>query len=111
MRRDPVRPGAYSADDLARYREALAQPGALTAFINYYRGMRRSLASPPPRPIRAETLIIWGELDKYLGRELATPDPQLVPNARVEYVPDATHWVHHDRPERVAELLIEFFRS
>jgi hypothetical protein len=39
-----------------------------------------------------------------LGRELAVPDPQLVPRARVEYLSDATHWVHHDRPERVAEL-------
>jgi len=111
MQNDPVRPGAYTADDIARYREALAQPGALTAFINYYRGMRKARSTAQWQPIRADTLIIWGELDKYLGRELAAPDPQLVPHARVEYLPDATHWVHHDRPERVAELLIEFFRA
>jgi pimeloyl-ACP methyl ester carboxylesterase len=45
-----------------------------------------------------------------LGRDLAAPDPRLVPNARVEYLPDATHWVHHDQPERVATLLIEFLK-
>jgi len=32
-----------------------------------------------------------------------------VPNVRVERLPEATHWVQHDAPERVNELLIEFF--
>jgi epoxide hydrolase 4 len=110
MQHDPVRPGAYSADDIARYRDALAQPGALTAFINYYRAMRKGSRQGRWQPIHAETLIIWGDQDKYLGRDLAAPDPRLVTNARVEYMPDATHWVHHDQPERVATLLIEFLK-
>jgi epoxide hydrolase 4 len=28
---------------------------------------------------------------------------------RVERLPDASHWVHHDEPERVTRLLIDFF--
>jgi epoxide hydrolase 4 len=33
-----------------------------------------------------------------------------VPNLdRVERVPDASHWVHHDAAEHVNELLIDFF--
>ncbi len=28
---------------------------------------------------------------------------------RVERLPDASHWVHHDEPERVTQLLIDFF--
>ena len=111
MRNDPTRPGAYSEDDIARYREALARPGALTAFINYYRGMRKVRPRMSWETIRADTLIIWGERDKYLGRDLAVPDARLVTNARVEYLPDGTHWVHHDEPERVAELLIAFLRG
>jgi epoxide hydrolase 4 len=35
-----------------------------------------------------------------------------VPNLdRVERLPDASHWVHHDEPERVTQLLIDFFRA
>jgi pimeloyl-ACP methyl ester carboxylesterase len=111
MQHDPTRAGAYSAEDIERYRDALTQPGALTAFINYYRGMRKARMRTPWPTINADTLIIWGERDKYLGRGIAAPDPRLVPNARVEYLPDATHWVHHDQPERVAELLISFLRG
>jgi hypothetical protein len=32
-----------------------------------------------------------------------------VPNlARVERLPNASHWVHHDEHERVTQLLIDF---
>ena len=31
------------------------------------------------------------------------------PNVRVERIPEATHWVQHDAPERVNELLLGFF--
>jgi pimeloyl-ACP methyl ester carboxylesterase len=51
-----------------------------------------------------------GEGDSYLGSELAEPDRDDVPNLdRVERLPDASHWVHHDEAERVNQLLIDFF--
>jgi epoxide hydrolase 4 len=41
---------------------------------------------------------------------IAEPDHDDVPNLdRVEVLPDASHWVHHDEPERVTQLLIDFF--
>jgi pimeloyl-ACP methyl ester carboxylesterase len=44
------------------------------------------------------------------GRRGAPPDRADVPNLdRVARLPDASHWMHHDEPERVAELLIDFF--
>ena len=56
------------------------------------------------RPIKAPTLIIWGQRDRYLGPELAEPDHGDVPNLdRVERLPDASHWVHHDEAERVTQ--------
>jgi pimeloyl-ACP methyl ester carboxylesterase len=62
------------------------------------------------RPISAPTLVIWGEQDAYLGFELAEPHREDVPNLeRVERLADASHWVHHDEPERVNQLLIDFF--
>jgi epoxide hydrolase 4 len=56
-------------------------------------------------------LVIWGERDPYLGRELAVPPPEWVPDVRVERLPEATHWVQNDAPEQVNRLLIEFLRS
>jgi pimeloyl-ACP methyl ester carboxylesterase len=61
-------------------------------------------------PVKAPTLVIWGERDHYLGPELAEPEHDDVPNLdRVERLPDASHWVHHDEHERVNQLLIDFF--
>ena len=81
--------------------------------INYYRASVRQSqkeAAAKLRPISAPTLVIWGERDSYLGSDLAEPDRDDVPNLdRVERLPDASHWVHHDEAERVNQLLIDFF--
>ena len=110
LRKEPANPDAFPPGDLARYVEAFAQPGALTAMINWYRAMLRTSAVPIRR-IDVEALVVWGEKDRHLDRELATPNPDLVPNARVVFLPNATHWVQHDEPERVSEELIAFFCS
>jgi pimeloyl-ACP methyl ester carboxylesterase len=110
---DDARPGAFTPQDVARYVEAWSQPGAATAMLNYYRAAFRQLprrAQERIRPIRAPTLVIWGERDRALGAELAEPDRADVPNLdRVVRLPDASHWLQHDEPERVGRLLIEFF--
>ena len=80
--------------------------------INYYRASVRQSqkeAAAKLRPISAPTLVIWGERDSYLGSDLAEPDRDDVPNLdRVERLPDASHWVHHDEAERVNQLLVTF---
>jgi pimeloyl-ACP methyl ester carboxylesterase len=61
-------------------------------------------------PVKAPTLVIWGQEDRYLGPELAEPEHDDVPNLdRVERLDGASHWVHHDEAERVTQLLIDFF--
>ena len=106
-------PDAYTPQEIERYVEAWSQPGAATAMINYYRASVRQSpkrAEAQLRPIQAPTLVIWGQRDRYLGPELAEPDRADVPNLdRVERLPDASHWVHHDEPERVTQLFIDFF--
>src|SRR5215470_2354962 len=108
-----ARPGAFTPQDIERYVEAWSQPGAATAMINYYRASVRQSpkrAESQLRPVQVPTLVIWGQGDRYLGPELAEPDRDDVPNVdRVERLPDASHWVHHDEPERVTQLLTNFF--
>jgi epoxide hydrolase 4 len=106
---------AYTPEEIERYIEAWSQPGAATGMINYYRSSVRTplkRAEEQIRPISAPTLVIWGERDRYLREELAEPEHDDVPNLdRVERLPNASHWVHHDEPERVTQLLIDFFRA
>ena len=102
----------YTAEEIDRYLEAWSQEGAATGMINYYRSSVRQspkAAEAALRPISAPTLVIWGGRDRYLGPDLAEPEHDDVPNLdRVERLPDASHWVHHDEAERVTQLLIDF---
>ncbi len=112
FRTDPARPGAFTEEDIRRYVAALSQPGALPAAIHYYRAflrIRPREARASLRRVDAPVLVIWGERDRYLGAELADPPLQWVPNARVVRLPGASHWVQHDEPERVCQLLVDFF--
>jgi pimeloyl-ACP methyl ester carboxylesterase len=111
LRTQPVRSGAFSPSDIERYVAAAARPGALTASINYYRALFRqnpAQALGSMRRIDAPTLVIWGERDPSLGSELAEPARSWVPNVRVERLPDASHWVQVDRPERTSQLMLDF---
>jgi epoxide hydrolase 4 len=102
----------YTTQELERYVDAWSQEGAATAMIDYYRAAVRKGAGAEFRPVAAPTLVIWGEDDRYLGPTLAEPHSEDVPNLdRVERVPDASHWVHHDQAERVTQLLLEFFAA
>ncbi len=109
---DPTHP--YSDDEIERYVEAWRQPGALRGMLGYYRAAFRRTS---PRELNrlpkvdAPVLVIWGKQDTALGSELAEPPPELVPNSRVEFLPDASHWSPHDEPGKVNSLLIDFARE
>jgi pimeloyl-ACP methyl ester carboxylesterase len=104
---------AYTAQEMDHYIEAWSQPGAASGMINYYRSSVRTPAKKAAaaiQPVKAPTLVIWGQGDAYLGQELAEPEHDDVPNLEgVERLPDASHWVHHDEAERVNQLLTGFF--
>lgn len=106
----PVPPGLFTAD-LPAYERAWAQPGALTAMINYYRGFLRGARQSTSllgRRIEQPVLVLWGERDPYLGKELATPPADLVPDWRVIFFPEASHWLQHEMAAEVSAELIRF---
>jgi epoxide hydrolase 4 len=114
FRSDPVQPEAFTAEDIERYIEAIAQPGALTASLNYYRALLRYPGQTRAllQRVEAPVLVIWGERDRFLSRRLAEPPRLWVPNLmRVKRLPNASHWVAEDRPLEVNTLLLDFLRS
>ncbi|MEP6689670.1 MAG: alpha/beta fold hydrolase [Gemmatimonadaceae bacterium] len=112
LRDGAARAGVFTEFDIGRYVEAAARPGALTAMLNYYRAAVRR----PGRTLRASarvtapTLVIWGMRDRFLDASLADGLERWVDDVRVERLPEATHWVQHDEPARVAELIVAFLR-
>ena len=103
-----ARPGTFSEDDLRRYRDAWARPGALTAMLNWYRALPRRAAPLRPGRIRVPVRVVWGDRDPFLDRGLAEAGLALCDRGEAFHLPDATHWVQHEEPERVNRLLAEF---
>jgi pimeloyl-ACP methyl ester carboxylesterase len=99
---------AFNEEDKAYFRETISQPGANTAMINYYRAVLRYGSGIKVKTIETPTLLIWGEKDKFLLKKTIEGIEQYVPNITVRNIPEASHWVHRDEPEKVNEFLEEF---
>ncbi len=105
----------------ARYRAVWDQ--GLSGGCNYYR-------ASPLRPPRAEdpaassielpremltialpTLVLWGLGDTALPPELIEGLDDYIPQLTLETVPDATHWIVHEQPQRVIASLQRFLQA
>jgi len=111
---------AFTAADRAAYLEAWAQPGALTASLNWYRasplvppsaeapGAARLQLDAKDFVVRVPTLVIHGERDIALLTGLLDGLEQCVPQLRIERLPEASHWVMEEFPARVNRLIRDF---
>jgi len=110
----------FTAADRAAYLEAWSQPGALTGGLNYYRAAgvgppggdgapARSFGGDVARmTVRVPTLVIWGEQDRALLTGNLDGLERFVPDLTIERIPDGSHWVVHQHPERVNRLIRDF---
>jgi pimeloyl-ACP methyl ester carboxylesterase len=116
-RETSARKNAFTDEDIDVYKEALRQPGALTAGINYYRAnvfkslFRGGVETPKEDDgrIRVPTLFIYGEQDQAVlpatvrdvGRFIDAPYSEL-------RIPDSAHWVQNEAVSEVNEALLRF---
>jgi pimeloyl-ACP methyl ester carboxylesterase len=109
-------------EDLAVYKDAWRQPGALTGMLNWYRAAD---AGPPDpergRPegnfscgfplesltVRVPTLVIWGE-SSLLPLSCLDGLEVHVPELSVATLPGAGHWLPEERPDEVNRQIRRF---
>jgi len=93
-----------------RYREAWAQPAAMTGMINWYRASLRQLqSSRKATRIQVPTLVLWGKQDPHISYEMAPLSVAFCEVGRLVTFEDASHWVMQDKPKEVSQLLLEHF--
>jgi pimeloyl-ACP methyl ester carboxylesterase len=105
------RKDSFTRSELDQYREAWRQPGALTGMLNWYRAM--TIPSKKVREnarVKVKTLLIWGERDHALGKELAKPSIDLCDEGELAFIRNGSHWVLHERPDRVNQLMLDFLQ-
>ena len=114
-----LKEGYFTEEDRNRYVEAWSQPGALTGGLNYYRAaaLGPSLRDKPQEDkllcgqIDVPTLVIWGEKDQYLLTGNLQGLDQFVLNLTVKRIPDASHWVVHEKPALVNSYIRDFIEG
>jgi pimeloyl-ACP methyl ester carboxylesterase len=108
------RPGTFTAADLAVYRAAWAQPGALTGMLNWYRALRLGAGGSGGRHgdfrVKGPVRLLWGDRDQALESALADASIAWCDAGEVFHFPEATHWLQHEEPEAVNARLLEFLR-
>ncbi|GAB1422644.1 alpha/beta hydrolase [Anaerolineales bacterium] len=114
----------FSEADIEGLKEAWSQPGAMKGMINWYRSMFRTTkpkkadgadetenTNPIKQKLKLNTpiLILWGEKDIALGKELAERSLEICNNGELKFYPEATHWILRDEGEAISKEMIRFF--
>jgi len=109
-------PGHEDAAHIADIKRMLAEPGALTATLGYYRAMfdprkadpcLESLRQSMNRPISVPTLALCGSVDP--RAELMQDQAQYFTGEyRYEVVPEAGHFLHREQPAAVNRLILDW---
>jgi pimeloyl-ACP methyl ester carboxylesterase len=105
--------GAIGDEEIGYFRRAWAQPGALSAGVDWYRAslgtwMRGRLKD---LTVHTPSLLIWGDRDAYLTTRTAEWTRHYVVDLEVAYIRGASHWVQQDSPETVNRYALDFLRS
>jgi len=112
-----VKKDVLTEEDLKVYVEAWSKPGAMTEAINYYRAnmnpailfSERTITFPK---IKSPTLVIWGEQDAALSKDLTVGMDEFVDAPySIKYVPDCGHWVQLEEPALVNKYILEFLKD
>jgi pimeloyl-ACP methyl ester carboxylesterase len=98
------------SDFVDRYAAAMAEPGALTGALNWYRGMPFSMRQPLGR-VKVPTSYVWGRHDVALTRRAVelTADYVVGPYEVVEL--EAGHWLPETKPDAVAGAILTRVRG
>ncbi len=110
IRGSAARKERFPGEVLEVYRKNAARPGAIAAMLAYYRAFLRyppddELARAIYRKLETPTLMIWGEEDVALGKELTVGTEELVSDLTLRYLPGVSHWVQQEDPETVNAMI------
>ncbi|NJK48514.1 alpha/beta hydrolase [Candidatus Gracilibacteria bacterium] len=104
----------FNQADIEAYKDAAAKRGALTAMVNYYRNIFQGLLQDSRNEIEEleiPTLMIWGENDAALSKELTYETVKYVRNLTIKYISNCSHWVQQEQPQLVNQYMREFLEN
>jgi pimeloyl-ACP methyl ester carboxylesterase len=120
---DRTHPGGGWLTNAVRDQYRAVWNRGLTGGCNYYRASPLRPPSGPDDPVmsielapasvtvRVPTLVVWAERDLALLPTLLDGLDAFVPELTIVRVPEATHWIIHEQPARVAAAIAQALAS
>src|ERR1700694_5110439 len=89
--------------------KAMAEPGALTAALNWYRAVPLSDVRDAGKKVTVSTMFIWSDGDIALREKgaRATAD-YVLGEYRFEVLKGVSHWILDEQPDTTAALLLDW---
>jgi pimeloyl-ACP methyl ester carboxylesterase len=100
--------GTFSSSMITEYKKAWTQNGAIQSMTNWYRASFSRKNKGWSKPITIPLLIIWGKQDYFLSNTLAEASAKYANDVQIKYIENGTHWVIHEYPDDVGQLILEF---
>jgi pimeloyl-ACP methyl ester carboxylesterase len=112
LRETTAQKDVFTDSEIDRYKEAWAQPFAITAMLNYYRAniLKRLFGKrSKPEKIKVRTVFIYGEQDTAVLPSTVVGVSDMIDAPFYECrIPNSGHWVQQERAEEVTKILREF---
>lgn len=104
------------------YIQAWSQPGAMEAMLQWYNSSPIMVPAPDATRVDAPLLsiladrvrvsvphlVIWGEADQALRQSSLAGLSEFAPDLAIKRIPDAGHWILHEKPVEVAATIRAF---
>jgi pimeloyl-ACP methyl ester carboxylesterase len=104
--------GGQTPAAATRDAQAMTEPGALTAAINWYRALPLSDLRAVNQKVSVPTLYVWSDRDVALLPKSAHDTARYVTGEyRFEILPDVSHWIPDEQPDKLADLLLDWFAA
>ena len=107
-----LRQAGQTAAAAERDAQAMSEPGALTAALNWYRAMPLSNPRAINQKVSVPTLYVWSDQDVALMPKAAHNTARYVTGEyRFEILPGVSHWIPEEQPDKLADLLLDWFAA
>ncbi|WP_409435304.1 alpha/beta fold hydrolase [Mycobacterium sp. SMC-14] len=107
-----LRRSGQTAAAAERDAQAMTEPGALTGGLNWYRGLPMSNLQDSNQQISVPTMYVWSDDDIALKPKAARNTARYVDaDYRFEIMSGVSHWIPDTEPDRLADLLLDWFAA
>lgn len=104
-------PGAFPDEELDQFRSAWDRDGAIHSMGAWYRAPRTAPPVPTETRVAVPTLLILAEDDAFIPSDQSRAGMKYLDNGALLELGSGTHWVAGEEPERIGQILVEFFRA